>query len=47
MDKDPDVAADVLVFTPEHATDQSGADGWLTRHPAWLFFPLLTPEAWP
>ncbi|MEU3601537.1 acyl-CoA desaturase [Streptomyces sp. NPDC006798] len=45
IDKDPDVAADVLVFTQEQAVDRGGFRGWLTRHQAWLFFPLTTLEA--
>jgi fatty acid desaturase len=44
MDKDPDVAADILVFTQKQATGRTGIRGWLTRHQAWLFFPLTTLE---
>ncbi|MFI2370711.1 fatty acid desaturase family protein [Streptomyces sp. NPDC018833] len=44
VDKDPDVAPDVLVFTSRHATGRKGMYGWLTRHQAWLFFPLTTLE---
>ncbi|WP_347728814.1 acyl-CoA desaturase [Streptomyces sp. CAU 1734] len=40
-EKDPDVAADVLVFTQ----GQAAGRGRLTRHQAWLFFPLTTLEA--
>jgi fatty acid desaturase len=40
-DKDPDVAADVLVFTSEQAATRTGFRGWLTRHQAWLFFLTL------
>ncbi|MDL5200061.1 acyl-CoA desaturase [Streptomyces sp. ALI-76-A] len=44
IDKDPDVAADVLVFTGEQAKERMGFRGWLTRHQAWLFFPLTLLE---
>ncbi|MEV6595529.1 acyl-CoA desaturase [Actinoplanes sp. NPDC051346] len=42
-DLDPDVAPAVLVWSPEAAAARRGSfDRWLTRHQAWLFFPLLT-----
>jgi fatty acid desaturase len=44
IDKDPDVAADVLVFTGEQATTRTGFRRLLTRHQAWLFFPLTLLE---
>ncbi|MFJ9037617.1 fatty acid desaturase family protein [Streptomyces sp. NPDC102406] len=44
IEKDPDVAADVLVFTSEQAATRVGFRGWLTRHQAWLFFPLTLLE---
>lgn len=44
IDKDPDVAADILVFTGEQATVRTGFRRWLTRHQAWLFFPLTLLE---
>ncbi|MFI1396141.1 fatty acid desaturase family protein [Streptomyces sp. NPDC020681] len=44
IDKDPDVAADILVFTQKQAVGRAGLHGWLTRHQAWLFFPLTTLE---
>jgi fatty acid desaturase len=44
VDKDPDVAADVLVFTGEQAKVRTGFRRWLTRHQAWLFFPLTLLE---
>ncbi|MFD5651447.1 fatty acid desaturase family protein [Streptomyces sp. NPDC127039] len=44
IDKDPDVAADVLVFTSGQAATRVGFRGWLTRHQAWLFFPLTLLE---
>lgn len=42
-DKDPDVGG-VLAFTPERARGRTGLHGWMTRHQAPLFFPLLTLE---
>ncbi|MEU0073533.1 acyl-CoA desaturase [Streptomyces sp. NPDC006332] len=44
IDKDPDVAADVLVFTGEQAKERTGFRRLLTRHQAWLFFPLTLLE---
>jgi fatty acid desaturase len=44
IDKDPDVVADVLVFTGEQARDRSGFRRWLTSNQAWLFFPLTLLE---
>ena len=44
IDKDPDVAADVLVFTGEQAKERTGFLRCLTRHQAWLFFPLTLLE---
>lgn len=44
IDKDPDVKADILVFTQEQTAGRSGLRRWLTRHQAWLFFPLTTLE---
>ncbi|NGO06418.1 acyl-CoA desaturase [Streptomyces sp. HC44] len=44
IDKDPDVVADVLVFTCEQARGRSGFRRWLTRNQAWLFFPLTLLE---
>ncbi|MFJ9376720.1 fatty acid desaturase family protein [Streptomyces sp. NPDC101455] len=44
IDKDPDVVADVLVFTGEQAKYRSGFRRWLTRNQAWLFFPLTLLE---
>ncbi|MET7697953.1 acyl-CoA desaturase [Streptomyces sp. NPDC005485] len=44
IDKDPDVLADVLVFTSGQASDRVGFRRWLTRHQAWLFFPLTLLE---
>ncbi|MFD3946619.1 fatty acid desaturase family protein [Streptomyces sp. NPDC058579] len=44
LDKDPDVTADILVFAQHQTTDRTGFRRWLTRHQAWLFFPLTTLE---
>ncbi|MBV1939289.1 acyl-CoA desaturase [Streptomyces sp. BV286] len=44
VDKDPDVKADVLVFTSEQTADRTGFRRRLTRHQAWLFFPLTLLE---
>lgn len=44
IDKDPDVAADILVFTQHQTEGRTGLRRWLTRHQAWLFFPLTTLE---
>jgi fatty acid desaturase len=43
-DKDPDVAVGALVWTDEQAADRRGLLGWLTRHQARLFFPMLLLE---
>ncbi|GHJ42198.1 acyl-CoA desaturase [Streptomyces sp. TS71-3] len=43
-EKDPDVAADVLVFTSRQAAVRTGFRSWLTRNQAWLFFPLTLLE---
>ncbi|MGW3413191.1 fatty acid desaturase family protein [Streptomyces sp. NPDC000888] len=44
IDKDPDVVADILVFTSEQARGRAGFRRWLTRNQAWLFFPLTLLE---
>jgi fatty acid desaturase len=44
IDKDPDVLADVLVFTSGQAGERAGFRRWLTLHQAWLFFPLTLLE---
>ncbi|MFJ8139506.1 fatty acid desaturase family protein [Streptomyces sp. NPDC096013] len=44
IDKDPDVVADILVFTGEQARHRSGFRRWLTSNQAWLFFPLTLLE---
>lgn len=40
VDKDPDVAANVLVWTSRQAKVRVGFRRWLTRNQSWLFFPL-------
>ena len=44
LDKDPDVAAGVLVWTQGQAAGRIGLRGWITRYQAWLFFPLTMLE---
>jgi fatty acid desaturase len=43
-EKDPDVGAGVLAWTAEQAAGRRGPAGWLSRHQAEMFFPLLTFE---
>jgi len=45
VESDPDVHPGVLVFDLGSAAERRGAAAWLTRHQAWLFFPLLLLEA--
>jgi len=45
VDRDPDIGAGVIAFTPEVAERRRGAGRWLARRQAWLFFPLLLLEA--
>lgn len=40
LEKDPDVAANILVWTSKQAKVRQGFRRWLTRNQAWLFFPL-------
>ncbi|MFF2846026.1 fatty acid desaturase family protein [Streptomyces sp. NPDC058001] len=44
VDKDPDVAADILVFSSDQVSTRTGFRRWLTRNQAWLFFPLTLLE---
>jgi fatty acid desaturase len=44
IEKDPDVAVGVLVWTQEQAVERQGFVRWLTRHQARLFFPMLLLE---
>ncbi|MGY1822193.1 acyl-CoA desaturase [Geodermatophilus sp. SYSU D00079] len=44
---DPDIAPDVVLFTPEDgaaAQRRGGFRGWSAAHQGWLFFPLLLLE---
>jgi fatty acid desaturase len=41
-DLDPDVAPEVLIWATESALGRRGLKGFVTRHQAGLFFPLLT-----
>jgi fatty acid desaturase len=41
-DLDPDVAPEVLIWAAESAIGRRGLAGFITRHQAALFFPLLT-----
>jgi fatty acid desaturase len=41
-DLDPDVAPEVLIWATESAFGRRGLKGFITRHQAALFFPLLT-----
>jgi fatty acid desaturase len=41
-DLDPDVAPEVLIWATESALGRRGLRGFITRHQAVLFFPLLT-----
>jgi fatty acid desaturase len=41
-DLDPDVGPGVLVWNTDTAARRRGFGAFLTRHQAWLFFPLLT-----
>ncbi|RKN44044.1 acyl-CoA desaturase [Streptomyces hoynatensis] len=44
VDRDPDIADGPIAFTEDHARRRRGAAGWLARHQAWLFFPMLLLE---
>ncbi|WP_406288405.1 fatty acid desaturase family protein [Embleya sp. NBC_00896] len=44
LEKDPDVSVGVLVWDVDQTADRTGFMGWLTRHQARLFFPLLLLE---
>ncbi len=45
LERDPDVHAGALVFSADQTAGRRGVSAWVTRHQAWLFFPLLTLEA--
>lgn len=44
LQADPDVAAGAVVFDAGQATHRRGFAGWVTRHQAWLYAPMLTLE---
>ncbi|MEU5834803.1 acyl-CoA desaturase [Streptomyces diacarni] len=44
--RDPDIETGALVFDGADAPGRTGAQGFLTRHQAALFFPLLLLEGW-
>jgi fatty acid desaturase len=41
-DLDPDVAPEILIWSEQDAARRTGVKGFLTRHQAYLFLPLLT-----
>ena len=45
LEADPDVSVGAFVWDPDQARERTGMAGWLTRHQAALFFPMLTLEA--
>ncbi|HET6519171.1 MAG TPA: acyl-CoA desaturase, partial [Geminicoccaceae bacterium] len=45
-ERDPDVQIPVIAFSSDQATGRRGVCGFVTRHQAALFFPLLLLEAW-
>jgi fatty acid desaturase len=45
LETDPDVAVGAFVFDADQAGHRTGIGAWLTRHQAWLFFPMLMLEA--
>ncbi len=45
VDRDPDLSAGALVWTPEQAEARRGVGRFLARIQAWLFFPMLSLEA--
>lgn len=45
LETDPDVSAGAIVFDQRQAVGRRGVAGWVTRHQAWLFFPMLTLES--
>ncbi|MEP7091412.1 MAG: acyl-CoA desaturase [Nocardioidaceae bacterium] len=44
LDSDPDVYAGAVVFDAGQAAGRRGIPGWVTRHQAWLYLPMLTLE---
>jgi fatty acid desaturase len=45
LESDPDVYAGAVLFDRGQAAGRRGIAGWVTRHQAWLFVPMLTLEA--
>ena len=45
LDSDPDVAVGAFVFDRGQAENRRGLGGWMTRHQAAIFFPILALEA--
>jgi fatty acid desaturase len=45
LESDPDVYAGAILFDKGQAVGRTGVAGWLTRHQAWLYPPLLMLEA--
>jgi fatty acid desaturase len=44
IDRDPDVASDIIIFTDDAAAARTGLAATLTRNQGWLFYPLLAFE---
>jgi fatty acid desaturase len=44
LDRDPDVASDIIIFTQEAAAAREGLAATLTRNQGWLFYPLIAFE---
>jgi fatty acid desaturase len=44
IDRDPDVASDIIIFTPEAAAARQGWAATFTRNQGWLFYPLIAFE---
>jgi fatty acid desaturase len=44
-DHDPDIEIHALAFSRAQAAQKRGVYSWITKHQAFLFFPLLTAEA--
>ena len=44
-DHDPDIEIHALAFSRAQAAEKRGLNSWITKHQAFLFFPLLTAEA--
>jgi fatty acid desaturase len=41
VDSDPDIAVPIIAFTQEDALTKRGVARFITKHQAWLFFPIL------